>query len=140
MSKRKTAPIENRLSDWRIMRRKGRMVRYQNMVTAEWDGWQMDPEPPAFRVQMVGAKQFGKTAMIINSAYGRGKPLMGFDPAMSGLLLDQMTLTTLKALADAQGVSYTSRTRKPALIELLMPEPRVKNLHMNAVSAFPSDV
>lgn len=121
MPKFKTAPIENRLSDWRIMRRKGRMVRHQNMVTAEWDGWQEDAEyiDPL-------------TKLAINTAYGRGKPLMGFDPALSGLLLDQMTMPTLKALADAQGTVYASRIRKPELIELLMP--------VDAVSAFPANV
>lgn len=113
MSKRKTAPIQNRLSDWRIMRRKGRMVRYQNMVTAEWDGWQMDPEAPALSPL---------DRMRLNGAYGQPRINLKTQAqlkAMKPVLLDMMTLTTLKALADAQGVSYTSRTRKPALIELL---------------------
>lgn len=115
MSKRKTAPIENRLSDWRIMRRKGRMVRYQNMVTAEWDGWQMDPEP----VRLTPAETMSSMRkMAINAAYGR-TPALEVANTLHTMLLEQMTIATLKALADAQGVSYTSRTRKPELIELL---------------------
>lgn len=110
MSNHKTKPIENKLSDWKIMRRKGRMVRYQNMVTAEWDGWQMDPDAP----RLTFAEK-----VAVNESYGQGKSLMGYDPNMSGLLLEQMTTTTLKALADTQGVSYNSRTRKSELIAAL---------------------
>lgn len=92
MNKFKTTPVKNRLEDWKIMRRKGRNVRWFNRVTAQWSGWEPDPEPPL-------TNSFKAVANTLHS-----------------MLLEQMTVATLRELARSQGVSFTTKTRKADLV------------------------
>lgn len=102
MRNRKTAPIENKITDWKIMRRRGRKVRYQNVVTGQWDYWEDAPPP--------GMGNPAKQLRVLTAEHAE---------SIHNQLLGMATIPTLSALAQARGMVTTSKTRKAELIEFL---------------------
>lgn len=79
--------------DWFIARRKGRMVRWQNRVTARMSSWEEDP------------------------FYEARKPKM---PPVFTLDLKRMLKSELQTLADELGIKYAQRTTKRDLIAYIL--------------------
>lgn len=99
MSRFKTAPVENNTSDWKIMRRKGSKVRYQNMVSGAWDRWETDPDY---------VRPFLRTVVDTYNANAKGESIYG-----------KMTVAELRSLAGNRGIKVPSKARKSEIISAL---------------------
>lgn len=90
--KRRTTPIPHNRDDWFIARRKGRMVRWQNRVTAAFGWWEEDPFTEA---------------RLVPKSYSR--------EMLEGTLRDGLVL-----LAQDLGVKGVTRMRKADLVNALL--------------------
>lgn len=116
MSRFKTAPITRADGEWKIARRKGKRVRYQNTLSAKMTGWCASPEYLA----ELAAPIAPALASAGEAAQRTAETMAEFAETVTPDY-QRMTVPELRTLAnDHYGVKVPSKARKADVIGLIL--------------------